>query len=132
MQWLIDIIIEAVKTDIGYIYRGDPATQDFEVGDFTQDATWHDLTLPAVVPINARLVHLQLTANATATNKVIQIKRAGNVNDVNMFARRTHLINVRHHADFSVSMQSGTRDIQYLTSISAFQRLDLSVKGWWL
>lgn len=132
MQWLINIIQEWAVLNLGYVYRGDPAAQDFTLVDFTIDGLWHVLTLPAFVPIDARLVHLELIVRSAAVNRTFRLRRSGNVNEINVVRVRTQVANIRVHEDCSVSMQPGNRNIEYHGVLAGFTQLDLTVKGWWL
>lgn len=132
MQWLIDIIVAVVRQQIGYFDRGDAPAWDFVIGDFTKDGTWHDLTLPTCVPLNARLVLLNVQVRATAVNKSVFFASADYSNDFNLSQNWTQSINIRIGQDFKVRPNPGTRDIRYLMSITGLSLVNVVVRGWWL
>lgn len=132
MQWLINIIKESLKLEMGYFNRGDPAFFDFRVDDFVKDGAWHVLTLPDFVPINARLVHCFVRIDAMVINKSILFCSGDSINYYNCFGSTIQVVDIRKGTDFSVAMAPGTRNIKYLASVVTWSRIDFIIRGWWL
>lgn len=131
MQWLIDLIVEAIGVPPTFIDRGDPAVVDFDKDDLTQNNAWHDLDLSGIIPSNATAVLLTIEIDSVFTQKKLWIRKNGNANTINKSQILTAVANGNRGADFTVPV--GTDGIiEYLTSVPPWTRLDITVKGWWL
>lgn len=64
MQFLIDLIREAVSLDVGYVDRGPLTGPDFFLVNFTTDGTWNTLDLSALVPVSAKAVIISFMVNS--------------------------------------------------------------------
>lgn len=135
MQWLIDIIIEAVIAAIGippvFIDRGDPAAADYVTGDFIKDETWRELDLSAIVPEGAQAVTCFVLMKAVLTGKFFAVKKGGQVNGVNISQIMSIAAGVYNTADFTVAVDSN-RKVEYYAKAGVYTVLNVTVKGWWL
>lgn len=131
MQWLIDLVIEAIGIPPTFIHRGDPAVADFLIGDFTKDGFWYDLDLSAIVPAGATAVSVFIILQATVISRSIALRKKGQVNSVNQTIMFTQVANLLFSSDILVAVDPD-RKIEYKIAAGVNQRCDFTVKGWWL
>lgn len=131
MQWLVDLIIEAIGIPPVFIDRGDPAAIDYTTGDFTKDNTWRDLDLSGIIPENAQGVVLNLRMNITVVNKFFALREKGNVNANNIARAYSQAANITYAADLICPLPT-SRILEYIIAPGVWTILDLTVKGWWL
>jgi len=133
MQWLIDLIKDWVNAQgflsTAYVDRGDPADNDFEIGDLTADNNWHDLNLSGIVPAEAKAIHLTCVIESTLKEKFARFRKKGNINAANVLINRAQIAGVRHHTDGFVACDSN-RTIQYFIQSPEINDINLSVRGW--
>lgn len=113
--------------------RGDPATVDFDTGDFTKDGNWHTVDLSSIVPAGAKLVLLR-TAVATSTlsaSRVFDFRKNGNTNDKNAAQGYTQVTSatIADKNDHWVTPDAN-RVIEYRLNSGAYEIADLTVGGW--
>lgn len=125
------IIKNGVVANIQYIDRGDPASVDKAVGDFTTDETWNDLDLSAIVPAGAIAILFNIQVKDDAADSSMLFRENGNSNAYNVASVRTQVANVISDADLIVSCDAG-RVIEYYGSNLAFVSIDLTVRGWFI
>lgn len=131
MQWLIDLIIEAIGIPPVFIDRGDPFLPDFAIGDLTLDATWHELDLSAIVPEGASCVALNIAVFNNFINKSFEVRTLGKVNHYNLGGVITQVANLANMGDVQVHPDSD-RKIEYLATAGGWFVVNITVKGWWL
>lgn len=131
MQWLIDLVIEAIGVPPCYIDRGDPGDVDFDQTDFTDDAAWHTLDLSAIVPENAQAVNLTAFIVATEVSKVFWFREDGNVNSYNASGLSTQIAFQPVITNMSISL-STDRKLAYNLDPSTWLSIGVTVCGWWL
>ncbi len=115
-----------------YVDRGDPAANDFAVGDFTTDGTWNDLDLSGIIGTGVKLVHLRVSIEDGAANSGMYFRENGNSNAYNFSGGATAVANVDNHIDDCFVMCDSNGVIEYLGSNLAFTRIDLVVRGWFV
>lgn len=145
MQWLIDIIKEWIVAEgyalqswvlaqgyltAGFVNRGDPATPDFDAGDFPILFTWTELDLSAIVPANAKSVVFRAMGKHAATAQSLQIRKYGNANNNIISGLHTTVSNLIEEHDWTCAVDSN-RKIEYLVSTDGWTLLTLTIKGWW-
>ena len=131
MQWIIDMILELAREQIGYFYRGDNTPNDFAIGDLVLDGAWHELDLSGIVPENAKCVNLKVNIRDIAINKRFDVRAKGQVNLQNVLSLWTQTANVRLGGVFPVNISSD-RVIEYRAQVAAWTLVFLNVNGWWL
>jgi len=115
----------------GYTDRGDPASEDFAVGDLTTDNTWRDLDLSSIVTDStATAVLLRVQVTDDATSSIVSFRENGNTNTINVSHIRTIVANSTIFGDKIVSVDS-SRIIEYRTANLTFTAIDITVAGWW-
>lgn len=115
-----------------YVDRGDPAAVDFAVGDLTTNGAWHDLDLSSIVPAGAKSVILYVAMRDTAADVIVIFRKNGNSNSINVGG----VANEDSHAtsqrgDIIVALDSN-RVIEYFTTNTSIDTLNITVKGWFI
>lgn len=131
MQWLIDLVIEAIGIPPTYVHRGDPADWDFILGDLTTDDAWHELDLSAIVPEGASAVHLHVVVNNANVAAVIQFRDTSQSDVYNVAFCKQFVAAVSNHYDIVQKIDSN-RKIDYNAVTVGWAGLYISVRGWWL
>jgi len=130
MQWLIDLIIEAIGIPPCYIDRGDPAAADFTIADFNITNAWTMLDLSAIVPEGATAVNCSFTIKATSVNRKFRLRRHGNVNDIAMGKVRTQVANVLIGDNCTVAVDAD-RKVDYWRELIGINFCNMNILGWW-
>ena len=131
MQWLIDLVIEAIGIQPTYIHRGEPLGHDFELGDLTVDDTPYDLDLSAIVPAGATAVALSVTVLSLTMNEQILFYKKGDNGVINISRVVSQVAVGVMPADIIVALDSN-RFITYEADGANFIVININVKGWWL
>jgi len=131
MQWLVDLVIEAIGIPPVFIDRGDPAVADFAVGDLTADGAWHNLDLSGIVPANASAVLLHAGIRDNLIGQNTYIRRKGNVNWENSCRMITQVANLAISQDIVCPIGSNGL-LEYNLSATVWTSIGIRVKGWWL
>jgi len=132
MQWLINIVTDALGIPPVYIDRGQEAPSwDFTKGDLTADGAFHDLDISSIVPTNASAVlfHIALTANDV--NGFLTIRAKG-ITRVSQRARIAAQIANHHIMTDGIIGPLTDGLIQYSMAAVAYTVANIRVKGWWL
>lgn len=131
MQWLIDIIIEAIGIPPVYVYRGDPLGPDFTLANLTIDTNWRELDLSGIVDENASAVDISIIARTAAVEEVFMMRKQGQTNTMNVSQMYTRVGSIWHSAGFVVPIGS-SGIVEYFGSAGAWQTILVVIKGWWL
>jgi hypothetical protein len=116
----------------GHTYTDrDASDWDFELGDFTTDAAWHDLDLSSIVPAGAVLVHMHVVVNDETPGNGIQFRKNGNTGGTCVAFARVQAANVNNQEDMMVACDSN-RVIEYAAHNTTFTNIVIAVKGWWI
>lgn len=129
--WFEEELVDTLVRGDEYVDRGDPASFDFAVGDFTTDNTWHDLDLSSIVPTEGanQLVHLLVAISDDVSGGAIQFRKKDNSNTVNVAACTLPTANTTYYYDLWVRMDDN-RIVEYKGSNSTFVTLNVAVRGW--
>ncbi|MCK5602356.1 hypothetical protein KAR91_10815, partial [Candidatus Pacearchaeota archaeon] len=108
MQWLIDIVAEAVEAQLGippcFVDRGDPGAADFNQGNIIADGFPHDLDFSAIVPDGATAMTISIIVRSFAIQNFIFMYTKGNVNLFNSSSIWTQVALIEIAADFIVPL----------------------------
>lgn len=118
------------KAGLRYVARGDAAAYDFDQTTLTQDGAWHTLDLSAIIPANAKLVHLRLGAAASASGRYLRVSPVGYTLNFAIANVATQVANIINEMDAIVPCSG--QQVQYWTTGSAFASLRFVVLGWFL
>lgn len=131
MQWLIDLVIEAIGIPPTYIDRGGVVAYDFDEGDLTQDGTWYDLDLSGIVPVGASAVNLHWRGVDAAIGRILYVRpnAAGQV--IGTCTLRNQVANISIAMWHVIALPSN-RKIQYRSIAPGLTTLNVVVRGWWL
>jgi len=116
---------------VNYVNRGDPATYDKAVGDFTTDQTWRDLDLSLIVPAGATVVHVKVSLQATTVGDVFILRAKGHNNAVNALGGDCQVANI-HFYCFGFVPLDANRVVQYYGTTTTFTTISLLVQGWFI
>lgn len=130
MQWLIDLVIEAIGIPPVFIDRGDPEGFDFTQAVLTMDGTWHELDLSAIVPADASVILIGGFIRDGVVEKTVRFRKSGNANALNVSLMYTQVAGVFIGQDFTIAA-SPNQKIEYLAD-AAIDIIALVVRGWWL
>ena len=121
-------------TNLGcrFVARENPADYDYEVGDFTTNANYHDLDLSSIVTdASAKAVLLHLYGMDDHPDYQVRLRKNGDTYHRNIGRILTQVANVGVSADVIIPIDS-TRIIEYWATNEAWTRIQIHVKGWWL
>ena len=110
--------------------RGDPSSNDFEVGDLTTDETWNDLDLSSIVPEDAIAVILSVRVQDGQAGNVVKFRKKGNSNTNNSVSIRTQVADVNIDQQVTVFCDT-SRVIQYYGTNTTFTTINIVVSGWY-
>lgn len=126
-----EVVATGLVGRINLVYRGDPDSEDWTVGDFTTDETWRDLNLSAIVPAGALAALIRVQLNDNATDSKLLLRKKGNQYSQNASGVRTQAIGVWADADLVVFCDTN-RVIQYYGDNVAFVGINVVIKGWFI
>jgi len=109
--------------------RGDPASYDFTVGDFTCDDNWHDLDLSSIIPSGAACVKIKIAIMDDEVSSSVAFRKNGNSNGIATFSTTTQTANRSLFGQGWVACDSN-RVIEYKASNLEFTAINLVVTGW--
>lgn len=117
--------------DLSFVDRGDPASWDFTVGDFTADGNYNDLDLSGIIPENTKAVIVTVIIEATAANLGVHFRTKGNTNLVNMQSVVSQVANQHNKLQFVIKPDAN-RKIEYSAAVTTWTALQLVVMGWYV
>lgn len=120
----------ARKAGLKYVHRGNPLTYDYDQTTLTQDGAWHTLDLSAIIPANAKLVHLRLGASASAAARYLRVAKTGVTGGFATVNVATQVANIINETDAIVDCVG--QQVDYWTTGAAFASLRFCVIGWFL
>ena len=120
--------VEAWGT-VNLVDRGDPAANDFAVGDLTTDGDWHDLDLSSIVPEGTVAVKIMVAIEDDTAGSAFSLRKNGNSNTTNRFR-----IIVQDAGDIMVGSDivfcDENRVIEYLATSTTWTTINIAVTGW--
>lgn len=131
MQWLIDLIIEAIGIPPTFIDRDHLNVADFNIADLTQGSVWTELDLSGIIPTNASAVLLHVRGTNTAIEEIIRFRPHWQTAHKYRCQLRTAVANVGGNANPVVAVDS-ERKIEYYMSGINWSLVWFTVHGWWL
>lgn len=113
-----------------YVDRGDPASADYSLANFTKDGAWHDLDLSSIIGSGRRLVFVSVSLRANSVGLVFYLRENGNSNTANILSQITQVSGAFINLSGPVlSDDSGV--IEYYASNSAnWTWMNFTVRGW--
>lgn len=120
-----------VPEEVGHKYydRGDPASEDFSVADFSKDGVWHTLDLSSIVPEGTVAVYLRVRMVSNLANNHISLRKKGNFYDINRAVVALQVANLMYYQDKWVACDSN-RKIEYRIPAGYWPTIDVSVRAW--
>lgn len=118
------------KPGLKYVARGDPSAYDFSQSTLTQDSAWHSMDLSAIIPANAKLVHLALGAAHATPGRYFKVRKPGLSNDFAVANVATQATNIVNTLDAIVPCVS--QAVEYFATSGTFVSLRVVVLGWFV
>lgn len=131
MQWLIDLIIEAIGIPPTYVDRGDTFPEDFSTVDLVTDGAFHELDLSAIVPAGAVLVLIHCGFSGTSAPANAAFRKPGYITGWNVAAVTLLVAGLARRPDVIVPL-SPDRKIEYKFAGPGWTAQDMTIRGWWL
>lgn len=119
---------KACVAGLQYVYRGDPEAYDYTQDTLSADWTWHTLNLSAIIPANAKLVHLRLRALNATVGKSFLVKKVVPTNGMNIVDLDTLVVS-RNTCEDAIVDCTG-QQIAYMASSGIWSGLGILVLGW--
>lgn len=116
---------------VNFVDRGDPAVTDWSITTLTADGSWHDLDCSSIVPAGTKGIMLRVVVSATASGKIMHIRKNGNINFTNALAGITQVANVSASHNGIVPCD-GNRTLEYLISPGTWGTLGITILGWFI
>jgi len=120
-----------VSTGLTYTHRGDPASVDFAVGDFTIDGANHEKDISSIIPVGTKLVFMQLKFECQAANANIAFMKKGITNNVVVSGFITGVANIGMKGTV-VAPPDADRKIQYMFTNATWTLVEMTVIGWFI
>ena len=131
MQWLIDLIIEAIGVPPCYIPRTDWLGSDFTAANVTTDGARHTLDLSAIVPEGATAVNLTVIVLTANVNAVVRFLHPDSTSHLARCIMRTQVANINMRGIVAVGLDAN-RHVDYTFSNIVWTDIGIAVRGWWL
>lgn len=113
-----------------FVDRGDAAADDYELADLTEDGSFNDLDLSAIVPPSAVLILLKVGYQTNTLSKAAQFRKAGNSNAYNISQIIPVVVDVITYQDIEVPCDA-SQVIEYSLASTETTETNITVKGWW-
>lgn len=109
--------------------RGDVASADWTVGDFTTDGNWHDLDCSSVVPAGANFIGFLIILIDDAVTTSLKLRKNGNSNTGNVAVLYTQVVNTVNSAILWIPCDTN-RVVEYQTPNLTITTLNVTIIGW--
>jgi len=125
------IAVTGLTGNMVWVDRGDPASNDWNVGDLIKDGTWRDLDCSGIVPAGTTTIAFKvIMSNSVSISMDFHLRKNGNSNSVNEFRLTNQLIDV-DISGFGIVPCDSSRFVEYNASDSDFwTTLSVVILGW--
>jgi hypothetical protein len=110
--------------------RGDVSSPDFDTLDFTIDDDWHVLDLSSILPKGNILFRFQLLIKVDAADSLIEFRKNGNANHINVANLGTHVADIIVDSNLHVMCDSN-RLVEYRGTTATWETIQFVVLGWY-
>ncbi len=117
------------KPGLRFIRRTGVAAFDFQLGDFTQDGTWHQLDLSSIIPRNAKLILIKMLYAAPAAGRFFGLRVYGETYAYNNWGIVTPVGGGQHENNFEIPI-TGEQSIEYYLPAAGSTTANLVIQGW--
>lgn len=118
------------KGGLTYVRRPEGAGQDYDATNLTQDGAWHTLNLAAIIPANAKLVHLRVGASHASAGRYFRIATVGDTTAIRVISVATQVASIINEMNGFIDCPG--QQIAYWATSGTFAALRLTVMGWFL
>lgn len=123
--------VTPVNAGVKWTDRGDVADSDYENGDLTKDAQYHDMDLSSIVGAGKRLVLLRVGMAEDAGGKKCRFRTKGFSHNYNLSTRYTQVANKTVDGDVWVETDANGV-IEYLFDAATWTIIYIIVRGWFV
>ena len=114
-----------------YVSRGSLDVDDFSVGDFIKDSSWHELDLSNIVPAGVTALHIAIGLVSTTAGAQMVIKNADYDGNLNSLHTNSILSPICSWADGLVTCNAN-RKVKYYLTTGNYTTIHFTVRGWWI
>ena len=140
IQSLIDdlrLIMNGLNTELittyGFFHdRGLVTAADFSLAGtpLVTDATWRNIDISSIVPVDTKAVLCRVTVEDNATMSIFYLKNNTGATDLNVSQITTQVANIALQMDCIVPVGSD-RILKYWGTNTTFTDITILIKGWW-
>lgn len=135
MQWLIDMVIAAIKAwhtaETGYFDAGDYFSNDFILTDLTVDGAYHELDISGIVGEGTKACCIRVIAAADQVQQIIRFRKGGLVRPEQKCEIRTQVADIQINVHFVLGV-SEDRKIEYQVLGGTWAVTNIKIRGWWI
>jgi len=128
--WEIVSEIGAGSTNYRYVDRGDPASYDWQVGDFTTDNSWHDIDCSSIVSSDATAIIFRLLVKNNTAGEAFLLRNNGMTNTRVAHGCRTHVADIYAENLVVVSCDENQVVEYYGTNNGTWSTINVVIAGW--
>lgn len=125
-----EVDFSGIDGRVNYVDRGDLSFWDFVSLNFTLDGNWNELDLSSILPKGDILVRFKLSITDNAINSLMEFRKNGNSNEINIASSRTQVADITCETDLSVMCDSDGI-IEYRATNTSWSSIGLAVLGWY-
>ena len=118
------------KPGLKYVHRGNPVAYDYDHHTLIRDGAWHTLDLSAIIPANAKLVHLRLGISGSATGSFFRVAKTGVTNGFAMVNLAVQVAYINNETDAIVDCTG--QQVDYWSSETDYASGWIVVLGWFV
>lgn len=122
--------ISAVGGDRWY-KNPDPTGYAFILANLTTDGTWRDLDFSSKVPVGTKVIRLRVSVRDDATGSIIQFRKKGDTNEVNVGLARAFILDMDLNHYFELALDEN-RVAQYNATNTTWTGIYITVRSWFI
>lgn len=116
---------------LSFVDRGDPATWDWTLANFTADDDWHTLDCSSIVPEGAIAILIRASIAADTAGRYFGFRKHGNVNAYNTAGLRTQVANI-YIDNYVLVFCDSDRKLDYMGTSDGWSAISVVIGGWFI
>ncbi|HEA68520.1 hypothetical protein LCGC14_0817790 [marine sediment metagenome] len=117
---------------VTWINRGNLASFDWILSDFTIDVSWHDLDLSAIIPASTKLVGFRVWQRTTTVAVIFELRTKGNADYHNRSVNSSNAAFLDIHSDMWVVPDSNLLVEYRVSGPTDWTFLNVLIFGWFV
>ena len=113
-----------------YTPRNNPTNWDFQLSDFTLDASWNDLDLSSIVPSGAKAAIISVAIRSSTINEYLILRPNGDTGGYGRHIWRTQVADISCESTATVSLDANQVIEYFGSSGSSINIIGFTVTGW--